>query len=440
MPERRDVMRKALTLVLVLASGAPAWAAGYAVREQSTDAMGSAYAGAAATATDASYLAYNPAAVSGTGGGDAALDIVAIVPSSSATYTTGVTAAGTPTGGSKTASGFIRNAVIPDIALRQRLSDRLSAGISVSVPWGLSTDYPSSYTGRYYGLETKLTTVNITPVLGYDLAPNISVAGGFQAQYAKGTLTSAVDIGTLGALAGIPGSVPGAMDGAAVVNAHSWAYGFVLGGRAAFDDGWTLGLSYRSEVHHTLKGPYTFTLDSTGLGAAIRAATGLLSNTTAQAKLVTPQVVEFGVRKQFGDRWTALFETDWTGWSAFNNLTITAANPVQPADITNANWKDAWMVAAGAEYAASDDWTLRAGTAYDESPIPDADRYWISVGATYHASASTDLKLTLSHLFNDTRNLSQLPTQTGNALRGALAGTTASGVDVAGFELAYRWQ
>ena len=410
--------------------------------------MGSAYAGAAASADDASSLAYNPAAASIAEGGDFSLDAVGIFPVSSANYSTALTSAGTPASGSHMANGFIRNAVIPDLAARQRLSEKWSVGLSVSVPWGLATDYPSSYAGRYYGLETKLETVNVSPVVSYDILPNVTLAGGLQAQYAKGSLTSAIDIGTLGALSAIPGSIPGAFDNFANINAHSWAYGYVLGGRAVID-GWTLGLSYRSAVHHTLKGPLTFTLDSSGLGAAIRTADGLLTDTTSRTPLTTPDVVEAGARKIISERWTALFEVDWTDWSIFRQLQVNAANPAQPPDLTNALWHNSWLAAVGAEFAASDDWLWRGGFAYDESPvpnstlnptIPDADRYWISTGVTYRAITALDVNLTLSHLFNDTRDVALSPTQPGNDLRGTLAGTTASDVNVVGLQAVYRWQ
>ena len=137
---------------LLMATAVPcqqALAAGYAVREQSADAMSTAYAGAAATGTDASFLAYNPAAAAATDGGDISFSAVSILPDSSATYGTALTSAGTPAGGNGTPSGFIRNAIIPDLAVRQRLTDRWSVGLSMSVPWGLSTNYPANYAGRY---------------------------------------------------------------------------------------------------------------------------------------------------------------------------------------------------------------------------------------------------------------------------------------------------
>jgi long-chain fatty acid transport protein len=442
-------MRRLIMVLLGLLPATPVFAAGFGLREQSTEAMGEAYAGATATASDAGFLAYNPAAAGATQGGDFALSAVSIMPGASANYTTALTAAGTPAGGNAAPNNFIRNAVIPDFALRQRLDDHWSVGLSVSVPWGLATKYPSGWAGRYYALNTKLLTVNVTPVIAYDLMPGLTIAGGIQAQHAKGNLSSAVDIGTIAALQSLPGAVPGAADGTAAISASGWGYGFVLGGRAELDDGWTLGLSYRSAVHHTLKGPWTFTLDSVGFGAAIQSATTLFTDTTAKAKITTPADLQFGLRKKFMDDWTLLAEADWTDWSSFKNLTAVAANPVQPNDVTIANWKSSWMTSLGMEYAASDDIALRMGTGIDQTPIPsstlnpripDANRTWLAGGVTWHAAPDMDVKFSYAHLFNDTRIIDQTAAMTGNTLRGTLIGTTKSNVNVVGLSLDYRWQ
>src|ERR1700759_5553093 len=161
---RGIVMRRSIVTLLCLMSATPALAAGYGLREQSTEAMGEAYAGAPATGSDAGFLAYNPAAAGGPPGGDFAIRAVSIMACSSANYTTALTGAGTPAGGNAQPKDFIRNAIIPDIALRQRLDDRWSVGLSLSVPWGLSTKYPSGWAGRYYALGSKLEIINITPV------------------------------------------------------------------------------------------------------------------------------------------------------------------------------------------------------------------------------------------------------------------------------------
>jgi long-chain fatty acid transport protein len=62
------------------------------------------------------------------------------------------------------------------------------------------------------------------------------------------------------------------------------------------------------------------------------------------------------------------------------------------------NFDDTWRVAVGANYKWRGPWTLRAGVAFDQSPVPNAadrsvrlpdnDRYWFSLGASYQAGRS----------------------------------------------------
>jgi long-subunit fatty acid transport protein len=72
-----------------------------------------------------------------------------------------------------------------------------------------------------------------------------------------------------------------------------------------------LGLSYQSAIRHTLGGPLTFTVDSPGLGTAIRGATGLFTDTRGSAVLTTPDMILAGARWHLDERWTAW--RNWTG-------------------------------------------------------------------------------------------------------------------------------
>jgi len=425
----------------------PALAAGYGLREFSADAMGSAYAGSSATASDASYQAYNPAAVAGVVQSDFSITAIDILPTSSASYATARTSAGTPISGSTNPAGFISDAVVPEIAARMRLGNQWSAGIVVYAPWGLSTDYPINSAGRYYALATKLTTVNITPSIAYEISPGFTIAAGVQAEYAKGKLSSAIDIGTLGASLAVPGAIPGAFDGTAKLSASSWGAGFVVGLLAHPADNVTAGLSYHSIVQHDLSGVIDYTLDSAGLGNAIKSATGLFTDSRGSAGLTTPDSVNFGLRSDITSQLTGLFELDWTNWEHFHQLQVISANPKQPADITAANWRSSWFGSIGAEYQLERQWSIRAGMAYDQTPIPsstlnlripDADRVTLAAGATYRVSDNTEVKIAYEHLFVAGRYISQNPTQPGNALRGTLMGTSQSSVNSVGLQFAYR--
>jgi long-chain fatty acid transport protein len=436
----------AASAVLLLLSG-PTLAAGFGVREWSAVAMGSAYAGASATGSDASFMAYNPASLASVDSYDSSVSLVGLFPSSSGTYTSATTSALTPAGGPTTPDEIIKNAFVPNLAARVRLSPDWAVGLAIYAPWGLSTEYQEGWAGRYHALKTDLLTVDVTPTVSYRISDSFSVAAGLQIEYAKGSLSNAVDIGTIGALFSVPGAMPGAQDGYAIFDADGWGVGFTLGAMGELADGVSVGLAYHSAVTHSLKGPLDFTLDAAGVGAAIAGATGLFADTDAEAVVTMPDRISAGARFRLSGQWTALAEFDWTNWSRFRELRVVAENPFQPDDVTTAEWEDSVFGAVGVEYQPSERWTLRAGLGFDQSPIPDAtrnpripdaDRTWVSVGFTVRMSESTSFSASYAHLFLPDKGVNLNMTQPGNALRGNLVGSNEVGADFVGLQLIYR--
>ena len=433
-----------LVLFLNIAAIPPALAAGYGLKEHSAQAMGTAYAGVAADLSNPNALSYNPATLAGVVDTDIAFSLVEIVPHSSAAYTTATTSAGTPASGSAVPKNFIGDAPVPDIALRHRLSDSLSVGLGVSVPYGLKTNFPAGWVGRYYAMKTSAITVNIAPSLAWQVTPELTLGASLNIEYARGELTSAIDTGTLGVLNAIPGAVPGALDSGARLSAMSWSEGFGLGALWQPSPDLSFGLAYKSAIIHKMNGPLSFTLDGAGLGAAIRGATGLFTDTRASVKLPMPDMILFGAKKQLTENFAVMAEFDWTNWNRFNNLTVVARNPAQPDDVTAADWHGSIFASLGGEYRADDRWKLRAGVGYDESPvpdatrgprIPDANRTWLTGGVEYRLAPGAALNLSYGHLFNDDQPVALNAAQAGNALRGNLAGVTRSSVDTIGLQI-----
>ena len=78
-------------------------------------------------------------------------------------------------------------------------------------------------------------------------------------------------------------------------------------------------------------------------------------------------------------------------------------------DVLPLGWDDGWFFSAGLEHKYSDQLTLRGGLAYEISPIqtaegrtvrvPDADRFWLSVGASYKYSEWTTIDASYAHVF-----------------------------------------
>src|SRR6185503_20550729 len=121
---------------------------------------------------------------------------------------------------------FIADAPIPNLAIRHRVSDDLAIGLSLSAPYGLKTVYPAGWAGRYYAMKSELVTVDIAPAIAWQATPELALGASVNVEYARGELTSAADIGTLGLLNALPGSVPGGFDGSARLSGMDWATGF----------------------------------------------------------------------------------------------------------------------------------------------------------------------------------------------------------------------
>lgn len=449
-----DVRRGSAVLALSIAAiaAAPFWvagaqAAGFALREYGFDASATAFAGSSAQTDSPAFLAYNPATSAGVGDWDAQFTLNAIYPTSEASFSLATTSVGTPTGGSGAPEDFIKDAYEPGLALRLRLDDRWTAGVAVSVPWGLGTRYNRGWAGRYYAIESKLITVNVAPSLAYRLADDFVVSAGAQIQYAKGTLSNEIDFGTLGFVNGVPGAVPGAQDGFAEITADDWGFGYVCGALWTPGEALSIGASYRSKIEHELQGSVDFSLDSAGVGAVLSLLSGAFVDTRARTDLTTPAVASLGLSYAVSPRLSLFAEAGFTQWSELQELRVKFGNPLQPDNVQIYDWKDTWLGALGVRYRADDDWTLRGGVAFDESPtrdgtrdprIPDSDRTWLAFGVEHRLTDATTLHLGYARLMFPDEPIALLASTPGNEARGNLIGRTDADADMISLQLTVK--
>lgn len=429
-----------LACPLTLAPMAGTLAAGFAIKEQSVAGQGTAYAGVTASAEDPSSMFFNPAAIAFQEGSQTMLIFNYIQPRSRVKNGQAVTAAGTPVTGDSSQGDIADGSAIPAFYASAELGQGWSAGLAVTVPFGLATNYSDGWVGRYHGLHSELKTININPVLAWRPRPWLGLGLGFQAQWSEADLSNAVDFGSLGVAFGVPGAVPGGNDGRVKIKGDDWGYGLTAGALVEPGiPGLRVGVAFRSEVDHTLRGKADFELDNTGVGGAISGATGLFTDTDASADFKTPASLSLGFRQELGKRWAVLGETSWTDWSTFKELRVDFDNPDQPANVTEERWNDTWFAALGLEYLASDRWTLRGGVAYDQSPvtdkhrtprIPDSDRYWLSIGAGYKVAGWLSLDVAYSHLFLEDVSVDLTTSSEGNDTRGTVEADYETQIDL----------
>ena len=147
------------------------------------------------------------------------------------------------------------------------------------------------------------------------------------------------------------------------------------------------------------------------------AAIGAGLNSTVDLRL--PDIVTLSLKQAITNGFRVYGTVEYTQWSKFKELRIVSEatgvtvlgvkTPGQTVGVIDASWKDGWFYSVGADFDVTRQLTLRTGLAYEKSPvpdaqhrilgIPDADRIWASVGATYNLSESIGIDFGYSHVF-----------------------------------------
>lgn len=330
--------------------------------------------------------------------------------------------------------------LIPNVYLSHPGPKDWTFGLGVHSPYGLTTDYPRGWVGRYHGVYSEVVTVDINPAFAYRVSPSLSVGAGVDLVYGKARLTNALDLGSLlSARLGSPiptlGVTPGnpAADGYSVLDGDDWALGWNLGILLELDPETRLGLGYRSKVDLDLKGqartevPYHLSVLTGGL------VSSEIQDT--RARLTLPAALRFGIHHDLGHQWSLMAGVEWTDWSEFREIRIRFLDG-HPDLVDPQGWTDAWRFNIGAEYRYSPRWSFRTGFEYDESPIPQAtkgprvterDLRWLAIGASYSATDALILDLAYTHAFIGDYSIDLREVTTPQASDGLLPGNRLAG-------------
>ena len=409
-PRNPKVSLLAIGIAGLLVFASNAQAAGFQLKENSVRSMGSAFAGTAAKSGDSSVVANNPAVMTQFEGNTFQIDVTAI----DLSYEfkgTATDAFGRPMSGSNggDAGGLTP---VPAMSYIRKLDNGVALGAMVSAPFGLATDYEDNWVGRYFAHTSDLRVVDLALSGAVDLSDKFSLGIGAIVSRADVTLSKAVDFGTLlysnPATRPLPFAQPQAADGFIEVEGDATGYGWLVGAHFRPSERVAIGASYRSEIDYEIAGTADWTVP--GNVAAVFGASPLIAplfqDGDATAQLTTPSVLSVGASWQATDRLTLLASWARTGWESLREVRIQFDNP-DPDAVEPFEWKNTTFASIGAEFKLSDTFTLRAGVADDETPtsiehrtprLPDDDRRWYSIGATWQASDALDLNFGVTHI------------------------------------------
>ena len=388
----------AATLSAALSSAAVA--GGFMLTEQSVAGLGRAYAGAGIVGDDLSAVWYNPAGMSLLSGtavqmGAVVADLdLEVTTNSSATFDNG--RHGTKENGRK------HGVPVPNMYLVHQIKDDMWFGLGITVPFGMATEYDNNWAAADKGMNAEVKVFDINPNVAFKLTDTLSFGAGVSLQYVTAQFEQK---------SALPGGANAKDYNMRVrLNADGWAWGGNLGFMWQPTENVRVGLAYRSQVNHKADGYLKTDLTYAGRTTSLKSNDG-------HAEMSAPHVITLtGTWKATEAlRFSSLVR--WTNWSSFDKLPISGSSLYaatsrlgQATDKTEATykWKDSWLFTVGADYDINDEFTVRGGVGYEISPvdddkyrsatIPDTDRLWLSMGATWHASKNLQSDFGIAYL------------------------------------------
>ena len=387
-----------------------AHAGGFMLQEQSPLEIGRAFSGAAAGADTPSTIWYNPAGMTELPGLQLSAGAIALVVSShqentGTTRTAPGGSAATAVGGNSGGNPFAPVVPVPTSYASWQAGDSgLWFGLGISSPFGLKLRYNAGFFGRYDSIYSKLLTVNVQPSVAWRVSDALSVGAGIDVQYADATLTSA-----------LPQADPTA-DGKVKLAGDDVALGWNAGVLVKLKGGTRIGVHYRSDVKHELKG----TNEISGLSGSLSTLNG---STPIRSPMTLPGAVTGSVSVPIDPATRFMLTARFYNWSVFDAIVVVLPNGSSIAK--RYGYRDSWSLSAGVERRMSDRLTLRAGSMFDRTPtnpaflstrVPDGDRTWLSSGMSFKVTDQLTLNASYAHVFI----AGQIMTRTDNFYGGPL--------------------
>ena len=388
----------ALVLTGVAAAVSTAYAAGFQLTEQSSLGLGRAYAGAGIVGDDLSAVHYNPAGMTLLEGTrfQAGGTWIALNADYNGKY-----------GDSE--NGRLKGQMIPAGYVTHQVNDKIWLGFAMTVPFGMGTEYDRNWSQSQRGTNAKIYTFDMNPNIAWKVNDFLSVGAGVSVQYAKAEL-------------GMGMKEPGIYSGHGKVEADSWDWGFNLGIMISPTDKLRFGLAYRSAIEHDAEGDLKLSNVSSSALPFLNYLNG--ENLDMTTSIKTPDTVMLTGTWEATDQLRLSGLIRWANWSNFDELKLEneipsglgslVPDPYKPllskfSEVSIQNdWQDTWLFSVGADYKINSAFTVRGGIAYETSPIddqstrmaviPDTDRVWLSLGASWHATKDLQFDVGATYL------------------------------------------
>lgn len=315
--------------------------------------LGTASAGRAAMAADASTAASNPAGLTLLDRTQLMSAVGALLPMTNLDVAPETTTKG---GGGGNAGVFFP---LGSFFLAYKVSERVWLGLGVYSDFGLSANYGNSWAGRYYVNRESLITSKINPSIAYALNKWLSVGAGFSFAVARLTFKSQVN-----------NLLPRAGDGSFTFESWDEAFAGNAGILVTPMSKLRLGLTYQSPEYFK----FGFQPFFKNLGPGLSAISKRIGGSQVNISVEQPQQVMLSAFYEVLPQWSVMGNVGWQNWSAFGEFPVGISATNQRTVQANLHFSDTCQIAIGQQYRIAEKWLWSAGFAYDSSSVSQANR------------------------------------------------------------------
>ena len=341
-------------LCLVLVSGLMANGLNLSGVGAKSAAMGGAFIG---LANDPSAVFWNPAG------------LTQITKPTLYVYETDLMPSGTYVNSSYGVDARTKKRIYPSgaIAFIDPLNDRLTVGLDAYIPSGIATawngdqlTYFSSGTAVSWRSQFLLATAG--PFVAFKVTDTFSLGATFNVNY--GYL--AMDRVVLGQYSD---------------KLHGWAVGATFGALYKPVDWFSVGATYRTSSHMTIKGT-----------ASMPALAGVMATESgAQHSYIWPAWMGAGIAVKPFRKLTLTADAQYTNWDKIQYVPMMFSDATwqsywSPYLALSLNWENKIQWRFGTEYAFNSTWSVRAGYYFDPSPSPAETLNILLPEMTYNAA------------------------------------------------------
>lgn len=297
--------------------------------------------------------------------------------------------------------------------ISHQLDEQWSIGFGSYGDFGLAENYDNDWAGRYYVQNASIAGLSLVPSAAYKFNDQWSVGVGLKAMYGMLQTEAAIDRAPFGLL--------DRADGQYKYADNTWGYGANLGVIYAPQPGTRIGLAYTSKVDLDFEDR----LDVKGSGPLM----DRLDDLNTKLDMSVPQTATLSLYQQLDPQWALLASVNWQDWSDFGEISVEVDTSLLGAQSStvDANYKDTYQLALGAQYQATPKLLWNAGVAYDSSAVSDSHRtvtvpmgetWRVGTGATYAVDPSTDLNLSWDLVWMGDMPVEQTKSVSGERLSG----------------------